>query len=113
MMTQTPLVVIGFLLSLSVSNQLFWFTYFPIFSRAVEYEEANESKQYAYILDHEIWINVSWVAAIIMYVVLVEKLDGLQGMFVALAIGAITQVATALIARPLLALQNNQYYNKA
>jgi YQGE family putative transporter len=113
MMTQTPLVVIGFLLSLSVSNQLFWFTYFPIFSRAVEYEEANESKQYAYILDHEIWINVSRVAAIIMYVVLVEKLDGLQGMFVALAIGAITQVATALIARPLLALQNNQYYNKA
>lgn len=108
MLTQHPIIVIGFLLSLSLSNQLFWFTYFPIFSRAVEYEEADESRQYAYVLDHEIWINVSRIAAIIMYVVLVQKLDGLDGMFVALAVGALTQVATALIARPLLSLQNKQ-----
>lgn len=108
MLSQHPFIVISFLLSLSVSNQLFWFTYFPIFSRAVEYEQADESKQYAYVLDHEVWINVSRIGAIVMYVVLVQQLDGLQGMFVALAIGALTQVATALIARPLVALQNNQ-----
>ncbi len=106
LISQYSVLIVGYLLSMSLSNQLFWFTYFPVFSRAVEYEQTDESKQYPYILDHEIWINVSRIISTLVYVALVTHLGDVKGMFIALFLGALMQLTTALVARPLLKLQN-------
>lgn len=108
--SQHVVLIIGYLLVMYLSNQLFWFVYFPIFSRAIEYETTEETKQYPYVLDHEIWINVSRVMTTLVYIALVQFLGDVRGMFIALALGALMQLATALIAKPLLLIQNVRSY---
>lgn len=103
-----PILIILYLLIMNLSDRLFWFVYFPIFSRAIEYETTNSDEEYAYILDHEVWMNISRVITILLYIWLIHYFGDVNGMFIALAGGALMQVATALVARPLLKMQNQQ-----
>ncbi|PIY80627.1 MAG: hypothetical protein COY80_01960 [Candidatus Pacebacteria bacterium CG_4_10_14_0_8_um_filter_42_14] len=101
-----PILIILYLLIMNISDRLFWFVYFPIFSRAVEYETTNSDEEYAYILDHEILIDFSRVVTTLLYILLIQYFGDVNGMFIALAGGALMQVLTVAVARPLLRMQN-------
>ena len=101
-----PILIILYLLIMSLGDRLFWFVYFPIFSRAVEYETTDSDEEYAYILDHEVWTNISRVITILLYIGLIKYFGDVNGMFIALAAGALMQIMTAVMARPLLRMQN-------
>ena len=102
-----PILIILYLLIMNLSDRLFWFVYFPIFSRAIEYETSDSDEEYAFVLDHEICIETSRVITTLLYIGLIQYFGDVNGMFIALAGGALMQVATALVARPLLRMQNN------
>jgi len=103
-----PILIILYLLVMSLSDRLFWFVYFPIFSRAIEFETTDSDEEYAYALDHEVWTNISRVITILLYIWLIQYFGDVNGMFIALAGGALMQVATALVAKPLLRMQNSR-----
>ncbi|MBP7875675.1 hypothetical protein KA012_01635 [Candidatus Woesebacteria bacterium] len=104
----SPILIILYLLIMSLGDRLFWFVYFPILSRAVEYETQESDEGYAYVFDHEIWINFSRVVTTLLYIWIIQYFGDVQGMFIALAGGAIMQVLTVVVARPLLRMQNTE-----
>lgn len=101
----SPITITIYLLTMAISDSIFWFVYFPIMSRAIEKEtENNKQVEYAYILDHEIWINIGRIVATLGYFFLVYALGDEQGMMLAIFIGGIMQIIGFLVAKKMLIL---------
>lgn len=88
-----PFTVTIYLLTMAISDSVFWFVYFPILSQAVEKETANNKQlEYAYIFDHEIWINLGRVIATLGYFFVVYIWGDHLGIMLAIVAGAIMQL---------------------
>ena len=95
-----PITIIIYLLTMAVSDSVFWFVYFPILSKAVEKETVNNAElEYAYIFDHEIWINLGRTIATLSYFFVVYVWGDHRGIMSAIVAGAIMQLVGLSLAK--------------
>ena len=92
-----------YLIVMAISDSVFWFVYFPILSHAVEQESnGNHELEYAYILDHEIWINIGRAIATFGYFFVVHVWGDQQGVLSAILAGALMQLIGLNLAKKIL-----------
>ena len=106
----SPLTIVIYLLVMRVSDQLFWFVYFPLFSKAVEHESQTQNQgEYGYVLDHEIFINLGRTFATILFILISQNWNPEFGIRVMVVLGALTQVVSLQISRKLFAIHQHQH----
>lgn len=97
------ITVVLYLLIMGLCDTLFWFIYFPIMAKAVEWESKyNQEPEYPYVLQHEFILNLGRVLSIIFFFAFVKHFGDQSGLSLIILLGALSQVAMLILARPLL-----------
>jgi MFS transporter, YQGE family, putative transporter len=101
------LTLILYIVAMIISGNLFWFVYVPILAKAVEtQDEGLMEDNYAYVLDHELFINLGRVSSMLLILAAFHYLDEKFGLTIVVGIGAILQALGMVAARKLIRLQN-------
>lgn len=101
------LTIILYLILMSLGNAIFWFVYMPLFSKAVEIQnEGNMVDNYAYVLDHELFINLGRVSFLLFFLFAINFWGNAKGLTISIFLGAIAQSLALIIGRRLIGLHN-------
>lgn len=96
-----------YIAAMILSANIFWFVYIPIMSKAVEMQDDGLIEDnYAYVLDHEFFINLGRVSSMLFILFIFHYLDEKLGLTIVVAVGAITQALGMIAARKLIRLQS-------
>ncbi|MBT3249892.1 MAG: MFS transporter [Candidatus Pacebacteria bacterium] len=102
------LTLIIYITAMIVSGNLFWFVYIPIMSKATETQgEGLIADNYAYVLDHEFFINLGRVSSMLLILAAFHYLDKKLGVMTVIAAGAILQALGMAAARKLIRIQSH------
>ncbi|MBU0578896.1 hypothetical protein KKE34_00550 [Patescibacteria group bacterium] len=103
----SQLTLIFYIIALILSCNIFWFVYIPIFSKTTEIQgDGRMEDNYAYVLDHELFINLGRISFMLFILLAFHYLDDATGLTVVVSVGAILQAFGLIAARKLIGLQS-------
>ena len=92
-----------------LSANIFWFVYIPVLSKATEMQgEGRIEDNYAYIFDHEFFVNLGRVSFMLFILFVFHYWDDMTGLRIVISIGAIMRVLGLIAAKKLIKLQNSE-----
>ena len=101
------LTLIIYIVAMILFANLFWFVYIPILSQATWMQgDGKLEHNYAYILDHEFFINLGRISSMLFILFAFNYWDKTTSLTVVVAGGAVLQALGLLVAKKLLHLQN-------
>lgn len=105
--------LIIYLVAMSFSSSIFWFIYFPLYSKAVEIQDQGKMEDnYAYVIDHELFINIGRISATLFFLFAFHYWGNTKGLIIVTSLGAIAQLISLFISRRLIGLHNIYSANK-
>lgn len=108
MISFSQLTLILYLITMIIATNIFWFVYPPIMSRATEMQDQGLIEDnYAYVLDHELFIDMGRIAGLIFMLVVLKYLSERIGVTIVFLVGAFMQFLGMSALKKLIKIQNS------
>jgi len=102
----SQLTLMAYIVAMILFGNLFWFVYIPIMSQATWMQKDGKLEDnYAYILDHEFFINLGRISSMLFILFAFNQWDKNTSLTAVVVGGAVLQALGLLAARKLLRLQ--------